>query len=1125
MKLIKGQTLATLLQARPGPAAELPRFLNILEAVAQTVAYAHARGVIHRDLKPSNVMVGNFGEVLVMDWGLAKVLPRGGVADDASAGKVDHQDTVIATARTGSDDPNLSQPGSVMGTPAYMAPEQARGEVGRIDQRCDVFALGSILCEVLTGQPAFTGRSPGEIQRKAALGDLADARSRLDACGADADLVALARDCLSAEIEDRPPDAAAVAGRLSAYRTSLQERMRTAELDRARAETHAADDRRRRRLQLGLAAAVLALVVLGGGASWRVVQDRRDRVAALELALREAEVLRGQAAADPAGDLGKWRAAHKAIDEAKGRLAAGPATAAARERVTALAHQIERGEAAAAADHRLVTRLEEIRATFDMDRAAEVEYARAFAAAGLDPDGLDPTEFGRRLRARPAELIRAATEALDAWSLIRGLAYRTAAETARARRLVDAARAADPDPWRGTLRDALARRDLDACRRMAQDPVRLEQTPAVLWLLAIGLEILGDRDLAIEVYQAALRRYPGDYWSNTALGQCLLGWRRLGPSATAVRTLGNPGAAKANLARPYMQAALALRPHFSASHINLSWALRFQPGRVDEAISECREAIRLRPDHAPYHNTLGQALSARGKREEAIAEYRDAIQLQPDYALAYNNLGNVLSAEGRRDEAIAEYRKAIRLAPDHVPARTNLGVALSAQGKHDEAIVEFRRAITLDPNHARAHDSLGQTLMDQGKVDEAIAAYQEAIRLIANDASLRNSLGWILYDKKHDHDAAIVQFREAIRLNPGDFRHHGNLAQALKAQGKLDEAIAEFGEAIRLEPGFAPAHNNLGLALREIGKPDHAIVEFRRAVALDPKFVGARRNLGWTLKNQGKVDEAIAEYHEAIRLKPDDASVHYSFGWILFDNKHDYDGAIAEFLEALRLQPDSVTAHNNLGLALKAQGKLSEALAEFREVLRLKPDDTSAKGQIRNLEQQIALSQRLAGVLKGDDKPVDASEGLAFAELCSDRGLYAAATRLWADAFAAAPKLGENRRARDRYNAACAAALAGCGQGKDDPAPDEPARAKLRQQALGWLKAEQATWSRVIEYGLPQAGSAIVQSLQHWRVDPDLAGIRDPEALAKLPGEEPLAWRALWDDVSTLLKQAQGDRR
>ena len=123
MKLVKGRTLADLLAGRRDPVCDLPRLLGIFQQVAQTVAYAHARDVIHRDLKPSNVMVGSFGEVQVMDWGLAKVMPRGGASDDDAAGMVDIHETVIATARS-SLGLDQSQAGSVLGTPAYMAPSR-----------------------------------------------------------------------------------------------------------------------------------------------------------------------------------------------------------------------------------------------------------------------------------------------------------------------------------------------------------------------------------------------------------------------------------------------------------------------------------------------------------------------------------------------------------------------------------------------------------------------------------------------------------------------------------------------------------------------------------------------------------------------------------------------------------------------------------------------------------------------------------------------------------------------------------------------------------------------------------------------------------------------------------------
>ena len=297
MKLIRGRTLAALLDGRADAAEDRPRYLAVFEQVCQTMAYAHACGVIHRDLKPSNVMVGSFGEVQVMDWGLAKVLDRGGVADEERSLRSQADADPVRTLRTGST-ADESRAGSVLGTPSYMAPEQARGRLDTLDERADVFGLGAILCEILTGLPPYTAPSGDEVYRKAARADLAEALARLDACGAEAELVALAKSCLAAAPRDRPRDAGVVVAALTAHLAGVQERLKAAELARARAESRAAEERKRRLLVAGLAASLLALAALGGGGGLWLTRQRAARV---EAADREATdgAARGVPAARP----------------------------------------------------------------------------------------------------------------------------------------------------------------------------------------------------------------------------------------------------------------------------------------------------------------------------------------------------------------------------------------------------------------------------------------------------------------------------------------------------------------------------------------------------------------------------------------------------------------------------------------------------------------------------------------------------------------------------------------------------------------------------------------------------------------------------------------------------------
>ncbi len=311
MKLVKGQTLAQVLGARKHLSEDRAKYLGIFEQICQTMAYAHSRGVIHRDLKPANIMVGAFGEVQVMDWGLAKVLAVGGIADEKKSLEKQTEVSIIRTLRSvGSDSPgslgSQTQMGSVMGTPAYMSPEQALGEVDRLDERTDVFGLGAILCEILTGKPPYVAASGEQVSRMASRGKLEDCYARLDASIIDHELLQIVRDVLALEPDDRLRDAGVLAERFSRYLESVESRLRQAEIDRAtetaraeealktaaqelvsrkEAQGRVVEEKRRRRMTMALAASLLIGMIISG---WFAVHAGRQRSLAF-IAQQQAE--------------------------------------------------------------------------------------------------------------------------------------------------------------------------------------------------------------------------------------------------------------------------------------------------------------------------------------------------------------------------------------------------------------------------------------------------------------------------------------------------------------------------------------------------------------------------------------------------------------------------------------------------------------------------------------------------------------------------------------------------------------------------------------------------------------------------------------------------------------------
>jgi serine/threonine-protein kinase len=394
MRFIRGKSLQDATrEMHAGEAGyTLRELLTRFVAVCNAVAYAHSRGVLHRDLKPANVMLGPYGETLVVDWGLAKVVGR-------EPNRSDGPGSAELTLQTPSGEGSATQAGAALGTPAYMSPEQARGEVAALSPATDVYSLGATLYAVLTGQAPVQGRDTAEVLEKVRQGNWLPPRKVKP--NVPKALDAVCRKALALRPADRHGSALALGSDVERW---LADEPVSAWREPWPARAGRWVRRHRTPVATAGAAAVVAILLGGAVLAWRQQEHERQqkeqrlRWAQAEAALLRASEFQGRA---------RWADARTALEQAEDRLGgAGPAEL--RERLAAMRQDFE-----------LVARLDAARSerasSVRRRKRADKSYEKAFADAGIGVQGDDErSAAGQVAGSAVREALQAA---LDDWAL------------------------------------------------------------------------------------------------------------------------------------------------------------------------------------------------------------------------------------------------------------------------------------------------------------------------------------------------------------------------------------------------------------------------------------------------------------------------------------------------------------------------------------------------------------------------------------------------------------------------------------------------------------------------------------------------------------------------------------